>query len=350
VGEIETRLAEIWAEVLGLERVGRHDNFFELGGHSLLAVRLVAQVEQMFGKPLPLALLFQAPTVEQLAYMLPQKGRSAPPPSLLVPLQPNGSRSPFFCVHGYALLNARRYVPQDQPLYALVAHGYDGRHAPVTIEETVSDYLREIRTLQPNGPYFLGGFSAGGLIAFEMARQLNIQGQTVALLILFDPPQPQPEEFRGPSESSPYTPVAKLIAIPSFFSRHLSASRHLTIQRKSNYLLERIGGSVHKAEIWFYLRIGRRLPSHLRQLYAFNMARKIVREYRPQTYAGRVILLKTGEMSDDWQTAWERLAPSGLEIHKISGKHTEIFDEQHLQSWVNHFITNLDRTSEALRF
>jgi amino acid adenylation domain-containing protein len=179
VGEIESRLAEIWAEVLGLERVGRHDNFFELGGHSLLAVNLAAQVERIFGKPLPLAALFQAPKLEQLAHILRQQGWSAPS-SLSVPLGPfqsNGSRAPFFCVHGYGLINARQYVIQDQPLYALIAHGLDGRRAPATIQEMASDYLREISTIQPNGPYFLGGFSAGGLIAFEMAQQLTMRGQ-----------------------------------------------------------------------------------------------------------------------------------------------------------------------------
>jgi amino acid adenylation domain-containing protein len=347
VGELETRLAGIWSEVLGLERVGRHDNFFELGGHSLLAVSVAARVERIFGKPLPLAALFQAPKLEQLARILCEKDGSARS-SLsvpLVPLQSNGSRSPFFCVHGYGLINARQYVIQGQPLYALIAHGLDGRRAPATIHEMASDYLREIRTIQPSGPYFLGGFSAGGLIAFEMAQQLSVGGRKVALLILFDPSEPETQDFTGPGDSSRCT--TKLDVIPSFFSRHLSNLRRFNLKGKCEYLLDRIHGSVRKVEIWFFLRTSGRIPSHLRRLYAFNVARKIVQEYRPQTYPGRVVIFKTGEWSSDWRSAWESLAADGLEVYKISGKHTEIFDDPYFHSWVKYFLTHLDHTSQS---
>src|SRR5262249_25629 len=147
----------------------------------------------------------------------------------------------------------RQYVFQDQPLYALIAHGLDGRHAPATIQEMASDYLREIRTIQPNGPYFLGGFSAGGLIAFEMAQQLSKRDQKVALLILFDPSEPKIEDFRDPCESGRDTPFTKLNAIPSFFSRHLTNLQHLNLQGKRKYLLDRIQGLVRTVEIWFHL-------------------------------------------------------------------------------------------------
>jgi amino acid adenylation domain-containing protein len=155
---VELQLTRIWERVLNVPHIGVRDNFFELGGHSLLAVRLLAHIEKIFGKELPVATLFQAPTVEQLATILRQKGRSTPW-SFLVPLQPVGSKPPFFCASGSAEL--ARHLDVDQPYYGLQPHGLDGRRAPSTVEDMAADFLKEIRAFQPKGPYFLGGFSLG---------------------------------------------------------------------------------------------------------------------------------------------------------------------------------------------
>src|SRR5262249_40274810 len=148
---LELQLTRVWKQVLNVTSIGVQDNFFELGGHSLLAMRLLALVEKICGKELPLATLFQAPTVEQLASILRQEGRPIPW-SFLVPLQPVGSKPPFFCAGGSAEL--ARYLDVDQPYYGLRPHGLDGRRAPATVEDMAADYLREIRALQPKGPYF----------------------------------------------------------------------------------------------------------------------------------------------------------------------------------------------------
>ena len=100
-------------------------------------------------------------------------------------------------------------------------------------------------------------------------------------------------------------------------------------------------------EIWFYVLTNSHIPPHLRQLYAFNVAGKIVRGYRPHTYPGHVVLFKTGEWSSQWRSAWETLAADGLEIYKISGEHAEIFEDPYFHSWVNHFLSHLDRTSQT---
>jgi amino acid adenylation domain-containing protein len=342
---LELQLTKLWEELLGTEPVGVQDNFFELGGHSLLAVRFVAQIEKLFGKVVPLALLFQAPTVEQLAHAL-RREEWAASPSFLVPLQPGGSKLPFFCVYGYngGGGNLRRYVDPNQPLYTLHHHGLNGRRAPSTTEDMASHYLKEIRSLQPTGPYFLGGFSAGGLIAFEMAQQLRKQGQEVALLVLFDPPKPGTEKFTVSTTSSHSTSAVKLTAIPSFLSRHWAQLRHLKPHEKFIYVLERIEGCMKWAEIKtrpgicrLYLRIGYRLPPHVRQFYALEVSRQIVREYRPQPYPGHLVLFKTANWLPDRQAAWERLAAEGIEIHEISGEHLEIFTEPHIQGWARQF-------------
>src|SRR5262249_30894375 len=188
---LEHQLTKIWEKVLAIKPIGIKDNFFDLGGHSLLAVRLFEEIAKVTGKTLPLATLFQALTVEQLADLLRQEGWSALWSSL-VAIQPHGSRPPFFFIHAVSgnVLHYRflsHYLGQDQPFYGLQAQGLDGTQAPQTrIEDMAALYIKEIRTLQPEGPYFLGGGSSGGVIAFEMAQQLHAQGQQVALLVLFD--------------------------------------------------------------------------------------------------------------------------------------------------------------------
>lgn len=189
--EIESIIASVWQSLLHVKRVGIHDDFFDLGGHSLLAVQLFSRLEKIFHKQLPLATLFEAQTVEKLAAILTCQDWK-PSWSSLVPIQPGGSKPLFFCVHGAGgniLLyrDLARHMGADQPFYGLQAKGLDGRQPLNTsIEAMAADYVQEIRELQPSGPYYLGGYCLGGAIAFEMARQLVQQGQTVSLVAMFD--------------------------------------------------------------------------------------------------------------------------------------------------------------------
>ncbi|MEP6769656.1 MAG: amino acid adenylation domain-containing protein, partial [Acidobacteriota bacterium] len=172
-GPVESRIAAIWGEILGIERVGVHENFFDLGGHSLLAVRLVASLEKEFGRQVALATVFRAPTVAELAGMFRERRKSARRTPSLVSIQPKGTRPPFFCVaaatgivhyRGLAVL-----LGPDQPFYGLQSQGLDGARAPYeSVEEMAAHYVREIREAQPEGPYYLGGYSFGGKVAFEM--------------------------------------------------------------------------------------------------------------------------------------------------------------------------------------
>jgi amino acid adenylation domain-containing protein len=195
--EMESELAEVWRHTLGLDTIGVTQSFFDLGGHSLLALRLLAAVEGRFGRRLSLATLFEAPTVEQQAKLLHRDGWPGPRRSL-VPIQPLGTNPPLYCVPGHAGTVlcfdelARRLAPK-QPLYGLEPRGLeDGMLPHASIEDMATDYVREIRDVQPKGPYFLGGFCFGGLVAFEMAQQLREAGETVALLALFDALGQQP--------------------------------------------------------------------------------------------------------------------------------------------------------------
>ncbi|RYZ38307.1 MAG: non-ribosomal peptide synthetase, partial [Myxococcaceae bacterium] len=187
----ELQLVSIWEDLLGMQPISVDADFFELGGHSLLAVRLMTAIRKRLGKGLPLAALFLSPTVERLAALLRQD--AAPSLSPLVPIQPEGSRPPLFCVHpaggnvlGYVELS-RRLGP-DQPFYGLRSLGLEAEQAPLeTIESMATTYVEAVRAQQPEGPYLLAGWSMGGAVAYEMARQLRAAGQTVALLALIDP-------------------------------------------------------------------------------------------------------------------------------------------------------------------
>jgi thioesterase domain-containing protein/acyl carrier protein len=214
-GATEQALAALWAEVLRVERVGRHDDFFALGGHSLVAVRLFARIKKQFRADYPMSALFEAPTVERLAAMLKRDGvvaaagdapagkeaaEAAPRHRYrhLVAMHPSrhGDGRPFFLVAGMFgnVLNLRHLAQLcggDRPFYGLQARGLFGDMAPhATFEEAARDHIAELRLVQPKGPYLLGGFSGGGITAFEMSKQLRAAGEQVVLLVLLDTPLP----------------------------------------------------------------------------------------------------------------------------------------------------------------
>ncbi|MEA3186521.1 MAG: hypothetical protein QOD99_351, partial [Chthoniobacter sp.] len=200
--ELETALVKIWEKTLRRHSISVSDNFFDVGGHSLLALAIFSEIEKRLGKNLPLSTLFQAPTIEQLAQALRDRGWS-PPWSPLVTIKSSGGSSPLFCVHGadggvlhYRSLGA--YLEPQQPFYGLQSPGLDGARVTATTAETFAeDYLAAIREVQPKGPYFLCGYSAGGIIAYEMAQQLQANGEKVALLVLFDTSHPRAARRRN---------------------------------------------------------------------------------------------------------------------------------------------------------
>ncbi len=186
---VELQLVAIWEQVLGITPIGVRDNFFTLGGYSLLALRMFSAIEQTFGTRLPMAVLFQAPTIEQLADVLADEGCTVRWRSL-VAIQPEGKRPPLFAVPGVGgnvLVFARlaKLLGDDQPFYGLQARGLDGKEKPfMRVDEMAAHYIGEIRSVQPQGPYFIGGTCTGGLAAYEIAQQLTAQGEEVILAVM----------------------------------------------------------------------------------------------------------------------------------------------------------------------
>jgi thioesterase domain-containing protein/acyl carrier protein len=333
---LELQLAEIWEEILRVEPVGLRDNFFELGGDSLLAVRLFTHIDKTFGQKLPLATLFQAPTVEQLGNVL-RREEWSPSWSALVAIQPRGSRPPFFCVHahdGEVLIfkDLAEHLGPDQPFYGLQALGRNGdQPRPTRVEEMAAHYLKEIRTLQPEGPYFLGGYCFGGKVAFELAQQLWAQGQQVGLLALLDAYAP------GYPQKLPWIQRQVILRV----TLHGGNLRRLGPKERLNYLLEK--GKIGKARAEtrlkqmacaLYLGLGRPLPRALQEVQ--KSTRRARSPYIPSLYPGKIILFRPSHKPGGYyhppDMGWSGLAAGGLEIYEVPGPFGSIIKEPYV--WV----------------
>lgn len=311
---LEIRLVQIWETVLGIQPVGVEDNFFDLGGHSLLALRLVADVEKELGRTLPLDALFRASTVRQLAAVV-RAEEAMPRASSLVALRTGGDAPPLYCVHprgGHVLryYHLVRYLDETWPVYGLRAQGLDGRSEPYTrIEEMAAHYLREIRAMRPQGPYYLVGFSMGGKIAFEMARQLEQQGQAVALLAMIDT-YLVTEPDTGPGEEEwqiePETRTVKQI---------LARIRAWAGRMRRRYFTR---GAVERNDEGDW-------PPAKRVQEANKVAN---RHYSPRLYGGRITFFEpTRGRNGVTSLEWSPWAAEGMEVIAIPGDHRSILEE-----------------------
>lgn len=314
---VESQMVKIWEQVLGKRSIGIRDNFFELGGNSLLAIRLMGRVEKAFGKDLPLTALVQGQTVERFAELVRQDA-SSEMWSSMIPLQAEGSKPPFFFVHGLGgtVLRfhelARRMVP-DQPFYGIQAVGLNGTQPCLNrVEDMTAHYLEQLIGIQPEGPYFLGGYSFGGLVALEMARCLIAKGQVVALLAMVD--------------TYPGAPKSTGSLVGKFFS--------LSTRQKLAYLQKRIKryrkGIKRRIDML-------RMPQELKDVRESCAVAE--ERYVPQTYPGKIVLFRASEKAlrglDDPQGGWSQYAAGGLEIHEIDADHGNILNEpqvRHLAS------------------
>ncbi|MFH8386631.1 amino acid adenylation domain-containing protein [Kitasatospora sp. NPDC018058] len=200
----EEILCEVFAEVLGLPRVGIDDSFFDLGGHSLLATRLISRVHDLLGTELSIRSVFEAPTVAGLAGQLGVDTATGAL-DVLLPLRASGDRAPLFCIHpggglSWCYSGLLKYLGPGRPIYGLQARGLAApADLPQTIDEMAADYLEQIRAVQPTGPYHLLGWSFGGMVAHVIATQLQAKGESVGLLAMLDayPIVPVDEEGQG---------------------------------------------------------------------------------------------------------------------------------------------------------
>jgi yersiniabactin nonribosomal peptide synthetase len=335
---LEAQLCAIWENVLGIAPIDVTDNFFEIGGDSFLALRIFIEIERLLDKNLPLAILFQAPTIEKLTLALGEQGWK-PTFSPLVAIQSSGSRPPFFCVHGgfggilfYGQL--ARCLGPEQPLYGLQAEGLDGGPIEHTsIPAMAAYYLQEVRKVQPQGPYFFGGYSFGGFVAFEMAQQLREAGENVALVVLFD------TRIRKGNNS-----LVKRIRL-RWRALTLKARRE-----KFQYVLECVEVVVGRIlEKWyqgapnlFYKakELGGGAEEAIAKLRAADVVQRTnsrtLAAYKVRPYPGRVTLFRAAHPESVYRfgldNGWTKFAGGGLQVYEVPGEHQTIFAQPNVRT------------------
>jgi amino acid adenylation domain-containing protein len=380
-GALEQKLAQLWEHLLGVSPIGAYDNFFDLGGHSLIAVRLFSQIEAVFGVRLSLSTLLHAPTVAQLGAILAGERASHGDGGLVV-LQPSGEGLPLVLVHalggnviGYAELV--RQLGPERPIYGLQARGFDGTTEPSTdIAEMATDYLAELRRAQPGGPYLLVGFSAGGIIAFEMARQLQEQGERVVLLGMLDTTSMSANQAvrkRWPPRAAWWLARDMPSYLVDYFTQRAMSERlqslrrlwtvlKVVLKRKLTSAVDRFAARFapgrmtdHRSssgppasppssaspaprpstvyfDAWIRERIAS-LPEHLGKV--LDAQGQALHTYTPRPYSGHVTLFRAASQrfisSHEPDLGWGRLA-SSVTVHRVPGNHITMLLEPHVRN------------------
>ncbi|NJM73771.1 MAG: hypothetical protein HC862_28665 [Scytonema sp. RU_4_4] len=331
----EFQLVRIWEDILDIHPVSIQDNFFELGGHSLIAVRLMSQIQQHFQINLPLATLFQNPTIEQLANFLGSSTDSLPW-STLVPIKSNGNQPPLFCIHpagGNVLCyqHFTYYLSSEQPLYGLQSVGLNPQNQPHTsIEQMATYYIQELQTLQPHGPYFLSGWSLGGLVAFEMAQQLSHQGEQVALLSLLDS---YPVSI---TSKEPEDDAALLVdLLREDLDLCLEEMRQFEPEEQLIYIVEQAKQKNLVPEGFDLAQ-----AHHLLRIYKLNA--QAAQNYKPQYYSGSIVLFRASETDADLESAWNELVEH-TETHVVPGNHQNMVSPPHVQTLAQHLQKSLEQ-------
>ena len=334
---LEQTIVEVWREVLGRPDVGVEDNFFDLGGHSLLAVRMLDAIEQVCGQRLPVSTLFADATIRHLVEAMREPGRDGA--KLLTPIQAGGTRRPFFFLYGdwngggYYCRELARQVGPDQPFYVLHPWGIDGGAVPPTIEAMAEEYLRALRDVRPTGPYLLGGYCIGGMVALEMAQRLRTQGEQVDFLLTI--------------ETNPWNVRLRWLR---HFSRRLAAAGRLRPEAEQRLFLRLQGAIVPGARLLDMCgrllnmcrhprNAVRKVRRHLwrdrssgKQLPALDPAldllyRRAIWSYVPEHYPGQITLFARHESAGQrFQENWRKVTDE-IEVYEMPGDHISVVKE-----------------------
>ncbi len=337
--ETEQKLVEIWQALLGIQEIGIRDNFFELGGHSLLAVRMITEIGKATDKQIPLATLFQGATIEALATALRED--VLPEEKIVVEIQRGGARPPLFLIVipgmsalGYAAL--ARQVGEDQPVYKIQLPGPRLRGRPYTTAEydqLADEYLRAMKTVQPEGPYYLGGMCEGARVAFDMARALEANGEEVGLLAIFDTWVIENSQIRF------------LWMIDYYVSRFADFWR-LPLSEKGEVLANIMRNRNVK---------GKATPSASASepMIRWPEAYWPGKDFVPPIFGGKITLFKMPKQpyyyKRDPLMGWEARTTAGVDLHVInleSKRHMLLFREPHVRLLARKLAACLERAQE----
>src|SRR5581483_5505843 len=340
---LEAQLFSIWQEVLGVEQLSILDNFFDLGGHSLLAIGLMSRIQAVLGRDLALSVLFQYPTISEMAAFLRQEAHEDKG-SIVVPIQPLGSKTPFFCMPPLGGTFFRYYslaqrLGTDRPFYGMRLPDL-GTYT--SIEDLAACYITAIQAIQPQGPYLLGGWSLGGVIAFEMARQLWKQGQETALLAPIDSvlpnfPDTPPREVGELDMSDPALARMMLEHIAAIQTEE--ALNQYEPEEQFRYVVEKL----KEFGLWTP-DVGIDQARYIMRTIAMNI--HVLQAYIPQTYPGHLTLFRAKEGITEAEPGqgqdaipryrtlvrgWETVVTGGIDVHVVSGNHSSMLDEPHVR-------------------
>ncbi len=364
--ETERSLATVWSELLHIDPVGVQDNYFDLGGTSLLSVELFVRIEKQFGKKFPLTTLIEAPTVEQLAKLI--TGTSSPRDSLVL-IRDGGSKPPLFLVHdgdGETMLYRNLAYRLDPAHKVYGIQPYAQESCPILhtrIPEMAAYYIERIRSIQPKGPYLLGGMCAGGVIAFEMARQLQSQGEAVGMVALIDA-----ADVEAPKQVGRIT-SHRLKQFSSIFAQEQKANPvikflsilHKVGQKVTNLLTYEVQSRATRA--WNQFRVqqfracldkGIPIPSYLHNLSVRTVYTFAETDYVPESlYQGDVLLLRAivGEGTDEpWIEVysdplfgWQKRITGTVCVYDIPGGHSSMLQEPNVEVMAEVMQAYLDR-------
>lgn len=377
---IELQLSLLWEEILQVSPISITANFFELGGHSLLAVQLMAGIKQRFEQEFPLALLFQEATIERLAIVLRQQ-TVARFDSPVVALQTAGTHCPLFFAHpgggsAFCYVTLARHLGQDQPFYGLQTPGLNDDKALYTdVQQLAAHYVQEIRLVQPEGPYHLGGWCVGGIIAYEMARQLQQAGQEVALLALLDSAPPTAENAPPDNDATLFTQFAWDLG--RLLGRNLPASYKIALLGLLDAALPTLGEQAVDTrlvaefiadllaelqgpdgaatyEMLKQLTLDEQLQcliahvkeahidppeaeqAYLRHLYLiYSTNVRAIQAYIPQAYSGDITLFHASDEViaglENPVAAWEKFTAGKVNVYTVPGDHYSILKETNVQ-------------------
>jgi amino acid adenylation domain-containing protein len=347
----EQLVANIWERCLNIKEIDIFSNFFELGGHSLIAVRIMSQLEKETGERLPLAALMTHSTIEKLAQFIDKDNKPVSWNSL-VPIQPKGTKTPLYVVHGadhnvmiFKLLSNNLDV--DQPLYGLQAKGLNGIDEPhETVEEMAAHYISEIIKSNPKGPYAIAGYSFGGIIAFEMARQLKAANRRIKILVLLDsyvyPSYYHDKPLSKKIASAKYILGMILFMIKKMFSSKENFKNRLQLMKKS------INNT------YLRLKYGKEKQHELLKSWPFKldkMHRAAINSYHITPFDLEVDLLKVAEddvfySHDNNLLGWDSIALGGVNKHIIPGNHINMLSQPNIKELGKIIQNMLDMDNE----
>ncbi|HLO47958.1 MAG TPA: beta-ketoacyl synthase N-terminal-like domain-containing protein [Kamptonema sp.] len=339
--EVEQNIANIWQEFLGIEKIGIHDDFFDLGGDSLLAVQLITNLNEKLQKSLSSHSLLQSSTIAALAELIKDNSHLSDSPnqeldrayeSLLVPIQRGSFKHPLFLVHPvgghvYIYRDLARYLGSEQPVFGIQAHVSEQEIEPFTVEEMATRYIKAMRLQQPEGPYFLGGSSFGGTVAFEMAQQLKAQGEKIALLTLIDTPGPGQMPILATEDDTAI--LVYLLGVGFNLSLSMDVLKKLEPDEQLLYFLEQVKIANRVVPPDFGL------PQIRQFLHLFKVHAQAMRNYVPQTYGDRIIFFRATEQNEvnakNPELPWIDVAGVGVEVREVPGNHITMNYPPHVQ-------------------